>query len=69
MLSLNLSTHKRDFGTGVSCEFWKIFKNRFLYRTPRVAAYVIIAGKNKLNSEKKKKKKEIIHNRNKWCAN
>ena len=29
---------KRDSITGVSCEYSKIFKNSFLYRTPPMAA-------------------------------
>ena len=32
---------KRDSGTGVSCEFCKIFKNSFLYRTPLVAVSAV----------------------------
>ena len=30
-----------DFGAGVSCESWEIFKNTFFYRTPLVAASII----------------------------
>ena len=31
---------KKDSYTGVFCEYYEIFKNTFLYRTPPVAAFL-----------------------------
>ena len=37
----NKTTLKKDFFTGVSCEFYEISKKTFFHRTPPVAASVI----------------------------